>query len=132
MNESLHTEGPEDAKSSESRRRQTLTLVAAVAVLGMSLGVDVQELLAAGPGETPQSDQGKQVPTSRAVDTFAKIPDINSRPPSGGAVGSAIGDAAKRLLRPRGIEGEQPEHSTVEPQTGSGTTEGGTPPPKAP
>ena len=56
MNDSLHTEGPEDAKSNESRRQQTLTLAAAVAMLGMSLNVDVQELLAAGPGETSQSE----------------------------------------------------------------------------
>ena len=79
MNESLHTEGPEDAKSNESRRRQTLTLAAAVAVLGMSLGGDVQELLAADSGETLKSDQVKKDRESQG-----KQPTIQERGVSGG------------------------------------------------
>ena len=59
MKDTKHTEGTAGEKPKESRMRQTLTLAAAVAMLGVSVGVNVQELLASGPGEMPQSDQSK-------------------------------------------------------------------------
>jgi hypothetical protein len=59
MKDKMHTEGADGEKPKESRMRQTLTLAAAVAMLGVSVGANVQELLASGPGEIPQSDQSK-------------------------------------------------------------------------
>lgn len=59
MKDRMHTEGADGEKPKESRMRQTLTLAAAVAMLGVSVGANVQELLASGPGEIPQSDQSK-------------------------------------------------------------------------
>ena len=59
MKDMMHTEGADGEKPKESRMRQTLTLAAVVAMLGVSVGANVQELLASGPGEIPQSDQSK-------------------------------------------------------------------------
>jgi hypothetical protein len=60
MKESMHTDGTDGEKSKESMTRQTLTLAAAVAMLGVSVGVNVQELLASSPpGQMPLSDQSK-------------------------------------------------------------------------
>jgi hypothetical protein len=64
--------------------------------------------------------------------------DVQGR---GFSIGKALGGLNKTVAPivvapivpvPRGIEGEQPEHSTVERQTEPGMLEGGTPPPKAP
>jgi hypothetical protein len=48
---------PDDAK--ESGRAQSLALAAALAMLGLSVGVNVQELLAASPTEAVPSNQNK-------------------------------------------------------------------------
>lgn len=59
MKESTSTEGTDREKSNEPGMHQTLKLAAAVAMLGMSVGVNVQELLASGPSEILQSNQEK-------------------------------------------------------------------------
>jgi hypothetical protein len=60
MNDTMSLEGTEGEKPKESKIRQTLTLAAAVAMLGVSIGVNVQELLACSPpGTMPPSDQSK-------------------------------------------------------------------------
>ena len=60
MKDTIRSEGTDGEKSKEPRMRQTLTLAAAVAMLGMSVGVNVQELLASSPpGQMPLSEQSK-------------------------------------------------------------------------
>jgi hypothetical protein len=44
---------------SESERGHSLALAAALAMLGVSVGVNVQDLLAASPAETVESGQSK-------------------------------------------------------------------------
>jgi len=59
MNDTMSTEGLDGAKPKDLRMRQTLTLDAAVAILGMSVGVDAQKLLASGPGKMQEFGQSK-------------------------------------------------------------------------
>jgi hypothetical protein len=51
MDEHAHVPGQESEKSKESGMAQALTLAATVAMLGVSLGVNVPQLLAASPGD---------------------------------------------------------------------------------
>ena len=60
MKDTMNSEGTDSEKPKGPRMRQTLTLAAAVAMLGVSVGANVQELLASSPpGQMPLPDQSK-------------------------------------------------------------------------
>lgn len=96
MKDTMRTEGTESEKADEPSMRQTLVLAAAAAMLGVSLGVNVQELLASGPGDMQQADQSKlggiqskesavqsKVPTiqDKRVATQSKLPAMQQKQP---------------------------------------------------
>jgi hypothetical protein len=94
MKDTMRTEGTDGEKADEPSMRQTLVLAAAM--LGVSLGVNVQELLASGPGEMQQADQSKlggiqskesavqsKVPTiqDKRLATQSKLPAMQQKQP---------------------------------------------------
>jgi hypothetical protein len=96
MKDTMRTEETDGEKSNEPSMRQTLVLAAAAAMLGLSLGVNVEELLASGPGEMQQADQSKlggihskesavlsKVPTiqDNRVGTQPKLPTMQQKQP---------------------------------------------------